>query len=82
MVRFDVIPVKSLALIALDCFLHSERAQIGTTPNKNIDEARGCGMRFETRSLAFASYLMPWVVSLDNLFSLRKFSVNFAQECT
>ena len=77
MVRFDVIPVKSLALIALDCFLHSERAQIGTTPNKNIDEARGCGMRFETRSLALHGR-----VSLDNLLSLRKFSVNFAQECT
>ena len=45
-VRFDVIPVDSVVLIALDYFLHSESAQIGATPNKNIDEARGCGVNF------------------------------------
>ena len=68
MVRFDVIPVDWIALTVLDYFLYSKSAQIGATSNKNIDEARGCGASLETRSFAFASHLMPWVVTLENLF--------------
>lgn len=42
MVRFDVIPVDSVTLIALDYFLRSKSAaQIKTTPNKNTTSLPG-----------------------------------------